>query len=129
MIRIYVKKQGNFAVSASMIKRALKELFLKEGIVSNADVNILIVGKLRMEKLGRKYLHKNEPVHNVLSFVEEETPKIFINPPDDIMHLGDIAVCFPIAAKEAGKEGVLVEEKVIELLTHGAYHLLGRHHE
>jgi len=128
MIRIYVKKQGNFAVSASKIKRSLRELLLKEGIVSNADVNVLIVGKNRMERLGRKYLHKNEPLHNVLSFVEEEALKRFVNPPDDILHLGDIAVCFPVAVKEAGDEGVLVEEKVIELLTHGAYHLLGKHH-
>jgi rRNA maturation RNase YbeY len=128
MIKVYVKKQGNFPVSTPKIKNSLSNFFSGQGIVSDADVNILIVGRNEMEKLGRKYLSKNEPIHNVLSFVANEATKNFIDPPDDILHLGDIAVCFPIAVGEAGDDGVLVEEKVIELLTHGAYHLLGIHH-
>lgn len=129
MIKVYVKKQGNFAVSSLKIKKSLSELFLKEGIVSEADVNVAIVGEGQMDKLGKKYLSKNEPLHNVLSFVESETGGGFITPPDQILHLGDIIVCYPKAAHEAGEEGVLVEEKVIELIKHGAYHLLGKHHE
>ncbi len=128
MIKVYVKKQGNFAVSSAKIKKSLKEFFLGEGIVSNADVNVLIVGKNRMEALGRKYIARNELIHNVLSFVENEASGSFISPPDGTLHLGDIAVCYPLAVKEAGKEGVLVEEKVIELLKHASYHLLGKHH-
>jgi rRNA maturation RNase YbeY len=91
-------------------------------------VNILIVGKNEMEKIGKKYLSKNEPVHNLLSFVAGEIDNSFIEPPDNILHLGDIAVCYPVAVNEANEEGVLVDEKVIELI-HGAYHLLGIHHE
>jgi probable rRNA maturation factor len=129
MIKVFVKKQGNFPVSSPKIKRSLSKFFLGQGIVSDADVNILIVGKNEMERLGGKYLSKDEPIHNVLTFVANEATNNFIDPPDEILHLGDIAVCFPIAVKEAGEDGVLVEEKVIELLTHGAYHLLGIHHE
>lgn len=129
MIKVYVKKQRNFAVSALKIKKSLSELFTKEGIVSSADVNVTIVGEGEMDRLGKKYLSKKEPLHNVLSFVESETAENFINPPDDVLHLGDIVVCYPKAALEAGEEGVLVEEKVIELVEHGAYHLLGKHHE
>jgi rRNA maturation RNase YbeY len=129
MIKVYVKKQRNFAVSASKIKKSLSELFTKEGIVSNADVNVAIVGEEKMDRLGKKYLSKKEPLHNVLSFVESETAGGFVNPPDEVLHLGDIVVCYPKAALEAGEEGVFVEEKVIELVEHGAYHLLGKHHE
>lgn len=129
MIKVYVKKQGNYSVSAPKIKRTLSDFFTKQGITSDADVNIFIVGKSEMVRLGRKYLSKNEPIHNVLSFVEKELENSFINPPDDILHLGDIAVCYPVAVSEANNEGVLVEKKVIELLEHGAYHLLGIHHE
>lgn len=128
MIKVYVKKEGNFPVSTPKIKKSLQQFLSQQGIVSNADLNILIVGKVQMEKLGRKYLSKKEPVHNVLSFVAKEAKENFVNPPDDTLHLGDIAICFPIAAKEAGEEEILMEEKVIELLQHGAYHLLGIHH-
>ena len=44
MIKILVKKKGNFPVSGIKIKKTLAELFVKEGIVSDADANILIVG-------------------------------------------------------------------------------------
>lgn len=129
MIRVNIKKQGNFPVSSIKIKKSLTELFLGEGIVSNADINVLIVGKSQMDKLGKKYLSKNEPLHNVLSFVESESGGNFVNPPDNILHLGNIALCYPLAVKEAGEEGLLTEEKVIELLKHASYHLLGKHHE
>jgi len=98
MIKVYVKKQRNFAVSASKIKKSLSELFTKEGIVSNADVNVAIVGEEKMDRLGKKYLSKKEPLHNVLSFVESETAGGFVNPPDEVLHLGDIVVCYPKAA-------------------------------
>jgi len=129
MIKILVKKKGNFPVSGIKIKKTLAELFVKEGIVSDADANILIVGKAEMLRIGRKYLNKNEPVHNVLSFTGNESKNFFLAPPDETLHLGDIVVCYPVAVTEANAEGVLVEEKVIELLKHGAYHLLGKHHE
>jgi len=126
---VYVKKKGNIPVSSVKIKNFLSDFFYKQGIVSDSDVNVAIIGKNEMETLGRKYLSANEPVHNVLSFTGNESKKDFITPPDNILHLGDIAVCYPICIDEANKEGILLEEKVIELLEHGAYHLLGIHHK
>ena len=129
MIKVYVSKKGNFPVSAAKIKKTLSKFFEEQGVVSDADVNVSIVGESEMIRIGRKYLSKNEPVHNVLSFVAGEEKESFVDPPDDTIHLGDIVVCYPVAVNEAKMEGVLNEGKVIELLTHGAYHLLGIHHE
>lgn len=129
MIKVYIKKRGNFPISTLKLKKAISEFFISQGIVSDADVNVLIVGKKQMDSLGKKFLSKNESLHNVLSFVTNEAKKPFIEAPDKIIHLGDIAVCYPVAVKEAASEGVLTEKKVIELMIHGAYHLLGKHHE
>jgi len=129
MIKVLVAKKNNYPVSVPKIKRALSKFFSEQGIVSDADVNIMVVGEKEMLRIGRKYLSKIEPIHNVLSFVSGDIKKPFIEPPDRVLHLGDIAVCYPVAVREAGEEGILVEEKVIELLIHGAYHLLGIHHE
>ena len=128
MIKVFVKKQGNFPVSSIKIKNLLSKFFTDHGIVSDSDVNVAIIGKEEMEALGKKYLSPNEPVHNVLSFTGAESKKVFLDPPDDILHLGDIAICYPKCIDEAKKEGIIVEEKVIELIEHGAYHLLGIHH-
>ena len=129
MIKVYVTKQGNFAVSTPKIKIALTILLQKEGIVSDADVSVSIVGKVKMLSLAKKYLGEDGILHNVLSFPFIEVKEGFVDPPDNIIHLGEIAVCYPKATEEASKEGVLIDKKVIDLVLHGALHLLGKHHE
>jgi ssRNA-specific RNase YbeY (16S rRNA maturation enzyme) len=45
------------------------------------------------------------------------------------LHLGEIVVCYPKVVEEAKNEDVLIDDKVYELVEHGAFHLLGIHHE
>ena len=129
MIKVYVIKQSNFAVSTPKIKKAVSDLLTKEGIVSNADVSVSIVGEKKMISLAKKYLHESGVLHNVLSFPFIEVKDGFVEPPDNIIHLGEIVICYPKAVEEASAEGRLIDEKVIELTIHGALHLLGKHHE
>ena len=126
MIKVYVVKQSNYPVSSPKIKKRLREVLKEKGIVSKTEVNVALVDEKKMKSLARKYLKENK-VHNVLSFTAEEA-KDFKTPPDGVIRLGEIAVCFPVALQEAKKEGKLTEEKVLELVEHGAYHLLGIHH-
>ncbi len=128
MIRVYVNKQSNFAVSTPKIKDALQKLFASEGIVSKADVSVSIVGEKKMLLLAKKYLKENNVLHNVLSFPFIETKETFVEPPDNTIHLGEIVLCFPKVVEEAQKEGKLIDIKAVELAEHGAMHLLGKHH-
>lgn len=128
MIRVYFSKQSNYPVKASIIKKQLRDYFQEKGIVSDADVSVSIVGEKQMIELARKYLEEEGVVHNVLSFPFTEG-KTITYPPGDVIHLGDIVVCFPKAVNEANSEGKLVEKKVWELVEHGAMHLMGIHHE
>jgi rRNA maturation RNase YbeY len=128
MDKVLISKQGNYPVKTSEIKKKLSAFFESRGIVSKAEVNVAIVGEARMLSIGRKYL-KDKKVHNVLSFTPDETKELFILPPDGEIHLGEIVVCFPVALKEAKDENVLINEKVYELIEHGALHLLGIHHK
>jgi rRNA maturation RNase YbeY len=122
MIRVDIYKQANYPVSSPKIKRRLREFLAKKGIVSNAQVEVALVGVAQMRKIDRK-------IHNVLSFTPEEAKKKFIYPLDGVIHLGEIVVCFPKVVEEAKQEEKLIEEKVYELVEHGARHLLGEHHE
>jgi rRNA maturation RNase YbeY len=128
MINVLVSKQSNYPVNAPDIKKRLRSFFASQGIVSEAEVSVVLVGEAKMLSLGKKYL-KDSKLHNVLSFPENEVGTKFIMPPDEKIHLGEIIVCFPAALAEAKDEGKLIQEKVYELIEHGAMHLMGRHHE
>ncbi len=130
MIRVNVKKQSNYPSSVKKIKDSLSNFFKDNGIVSDAEVSVAIVGKEKMQELGKTYLNEDgKNVHNVLSFTPDEVRGEFINPPDGILHLGEIVICYPKVVEEAKYEGVLIDEKVVELCDHGALHLMGIHHE
>ena len=128
MVKVSVLKQSNYPVKTSDIKKKLSAFFESQGIVSEAEVSVAIVGKDKMLSVGKKYL-KDKKVHNVLSFTPDEAKGTFAYPPDGMVHLGEIIVCYPVAVEEAKEENVLVGEKVYELIEHGAMHLLGFHHK
>lgn len=121
MIKVDVVKQANYPVSSPRIKKRLRQFLGKKGIVSDSEVSVALVGVAQMRKIDRK-------IHNVLSFTPDEAKKEFVYPPGGVIHLGEIIVCFPKAVEEAKQEGKLIEEKVCELIEHGALHLLGIHH-
>lgn len=127
MVKVFVTKQSNYPVKVAEIKKKLAAFFAKNGIVSDAEVSVAIVGEAKMLEVGKKFL-KDGKLHNVLSFTPTESPN-FVLPPDGLIHLGEIVVCYPVAIKEAGIENVLTQGKVYELVEHGALHLLGIHHE
>ncbi len=127
MVKVSVTKQSNYPVKSAVIKKKLANFLAKNGIVSDAEVSVAIVGEKKMTEIGARYL-KDKKLHNVLSFTPTEV-KGFIYPPDGVIHLGEIIVCYPKAVEEAKEENVLIDTRVYELIEHGALHLLGIHHE
>ena len=127
MVKINVSKQSNYPISGVKVRKFLQDFFKENGIVSEAECHVSFVGEDKMKDLGKKYYKKDSRVHNVFSFVESEVGN-FKNV-SNIMQLGEIVVCFPVALKEAKQEGKLIVEKVLELVGHSALHLLGIHHK
>lgn len=127
MVKVNITKQSSYPVKVADIKKKLAKFFVDHGIVSDSEVDIAIVGEAKMLSVGKTYL-KDTKLHNVLSFTPSEV-KNFIFPPDGILHLGEIMVCYPEVVREANIENKLVNEKVYELIEHSALHLLGIHHE
>ena len=128
MIKVRVKKQSNYPISSTKIRKNLKNFLAGHGIVSNAEVSVALVGENKMLEVGKKYL-KDKSLHNVLSFTADEVDPKFVYPPDGVIHLGEIIVCYSVAFEEAKNENKLIEEKIMELIEHGALHLLGIHHD
>lgn len=125
MLKINIFKQSNYPISSVKIKRFLTKFFTEHGIVSDSEVSVSFVNEKEMQKLGKKYYKQDTNLHNVFSFVDSESMKF----PNEKINLGEIIVCFPIVVKEASVENKLIEEKVLELIEHSAFHLLGIHHK
>ena len=128
MVKVSVTKQSNYPVGTAKIKNRLAAFLKNQGIVSDAEVSVAIVGEKKMTEFVKKYL-KDKKLHNVLSFTPTETKQNFVYPPDGVIHLGEIIVCYPVVLKEAREENVLIDDKVCELVEHSALHLLGIHHK
>ena len=94
MIKINVNKQSDNPVSSPNLKKRLQSFFKEKGIVSDAEVSVAFVGEAKMLDLGKKYL-KDKKLHNVFSFTPDEVKQNFIYPPDGVLHLGEIIVCYP----------------------------------
>ena len=108
----------------------MAKFFEEHGIVSKAEASVVIVGEKKMIDLAKAYYDpKDRSLHSVLSFTVDEAKKKFVYPPDGTLHLGEIIICCPKALEEAKEENKLLEDKVLELIKHGALHLLGIHHE
>ena len=128
MIKVYVKKQSNYPISATKVKSNLRKFLQEKGIVSDAYVYINFIGEKSMKVLAKKYLGEKDKLHSVLSFPESEVISKFVYP-DNAIRLGDIILCYPAVVNEAKEDNMLIDDKIIELLEHGALHLLGQHHK
>lgn len=129
MLKVNVKKQSNYPIKVTAIKKELKDFLESKGLVSDFSVNVSIVGEKAMKDMSRKFLGEKDLLHSVLSFPESEVRGDFEYPSNTPLCLGEIVVCYPEAVEEAKSERKLVEPKIIELVKHGAAHLLGEHHE
>ena len=129
------------------MRAAIEDTF-KKFKIENAqiEVSVAVVGARKMKQLANKYLNEVGK-HQILTFALEgdnKNPRIlntslnlqqepqspgFVNPPDEILRIGDIILCWPQTLLEASEDEMMVDDKVYELICHGAEHLLGKDHE
>ena len=128
MITILISSESKYPISLSTIKKELSTFIMGHGISVPTEVSVSIVSEKTALEVSNSTL-KDNAIHDVLSFPESELKGKFVNPPDIPNQLGEIIVCFEMAEEEAKEEGMSVERKIIELVNHGALHLMGFHHE
>ncbi|MDP3057046.1 MAG: rRNA maturation RNase YbeY [bacterium] len=92
------------------------------------EISLVIIGEKRMKGLNRIWRGKNKAT-DVLSFENQKNKFNFIAPPDDIIHLGQIFICYPVASRQARQYGYSIREEAARLLIHGILHLAGYDHE
>jgi len=99
---------------------------------SEVELSLLITGEQKVRELNQQYRGLDEPT-DVLSFALTERPpgddNAFITPPDGILHLGEVIISYPQAARQAGENRQSTEQELALLIVHGVLHLLGYEHD
>lgn len=133
MIRVDIVADTRYPVNRKLVRRAVVDALTKnKAAAGDVEVSIAVVGRRKMKLLSEKYLGDGKN-HEILSFPYEDIVSMrkegFINPPDDILRLGDIVLSWPDVVLAAGADDVMVDDEVYFLTCHGVDHLLGKHHE
>ena len=104
---------------SALIEHHLVELGMPEG----CEVSIAFVDEAEMSELHERWMGEAGAT-DVLSFPMDELVPRATEPGV----LGDIAVCIPVAARQAEAQGRPLCAEVGFLVTHGTLHLLGYDH-
>ncbi len=124
-INVLIFVESRYKVNRKRIKETVKNALKDYQVASDVEISIAIVGDRKMRKLNKKYRNLDKTT-NVLSFSTSEGGTSVM--PQDKLRLGDIVVSFPQVIREAADEGMLVDDKIAELVEYGLMHLLGLHH-
>jgi len=90
--------------------------------VGPGDVVLRFVDEEEIHALNREWRGKDRPT-DVLSFPSGAVA------PDGRRHIGDIALCYAVARRQASKRRHSAEREAALLALHGLIHLLGYDHE
>ena len=122
MITIQINKKFVEKISISFLEEIASQIFTFLDIETQSDLSILVDTDAALKKLNNLYRGINQPT-DVLSFESDE-----INPETGFASLGDIAISFPTAERQAAEAGHPVINEVVLLLVHAILHLTGYDH-
>lgn len=113
--------------------QALQRALELEGIGEPVELTVLVTDDETIRSLSARFRGIDAST-DVLSFPAEErgshgahSDHPFVTAPED-RHLGDIAVSYPAALRQAREHGWSVQEEIRFLLVHGLLHILGYDH-
>jgi len=89
------------------------------------ELAIRLVGEDESRALNHDYRGKDKPT-NVLSF-PADLPEMVLSELDE-RPLGDLVICAPVVAREAGEQGKALAAHWAHMTVHGLLHLLGHDH-
>lgn len=100
------------------VKLAAAVSLARAGAPEDAALTILLTGDAALKKLNSAFRAKDKAT-NVLSFPA---------PSNGENYLGDVAIAYGVAAKEARAAGKSLSDHAVHLAVHGVLHLLGYDH-
>ncbi len=122
----------------SWLQSVAEQILIAQDADSRLELGLVITSQERVQQLNRSYLGKDEPT-DVLAFSMLPEPLAtsefeadsspFVQPPDGVLHLGEVIVSYPQAVIQAEEQRHSVKREIAILIIHGVLHLLGYEHD
>jgi probable rRNA maturation factor len=131
-INVLIDGQLKGKLKVSWLKKIIEQVLIVQGAGANIELGLVITNQEKVKQLNRDYRGRDEPT-DVLAFsageeVEAAFPP-FIQPPDGVLHLGEVIISYPQAIIQAEEYQHSIEKEVAILIIHGVLHLLGYEHD
>lgn len=131
-INILVDEGVEANLAPSWLQGIARQVLAAQGAGAEVEMGLLIATEERVKQLNRDYRGRDEPT-DVLAFsareeVGSDFPP-FVQPPDGVLHLGEVIISYPQAAMQAEEHRHSVNKELAILIIHGVLHLLGYEHD
>ncbi len=131
-INVLIDEDFKGFLEASWLQGIVEQVLVAQEVGSSAELGLVIATEARVQELNRSYLEKDEPT-DVLAFSAREeigadSPP-FVQPPDGVLHLGEVIISYPQAVIQAEEHRHSVKREIAILIIHGVLHLLEFEHD
>lgn len=122
MIYIDVLEPFREQINPQLLHEAAEKTLQAGSADGSASLSIRLTDEGEIRNLNQQYRGLDKTT-DVLSF-----PADFMDPDLESRYLGDVVICFPVAAAQADNRGHPVAAELQLLVVHGVLHLLGYDH-
>ena len=136
-INVLIEEGLEEYLGVNWLQSVVEQILIAQDADSRLELGLVITIQERVQQLNRSYLGKDEPT-DVLAFSmlpeplatgESEASSPFVQPPDGVLHLGEVIVSYPQAVIQAEEHQHSVKREIAILIIHGVLHLLGYEHD
>ena len=131
-INVLIDEDFEGCPEVSWLQGVAEQVLVAQGAGSGVELGLVLATQERVQELNRSYRGKDEPT-DVLAFsateeIDANLPS-FVQPPDGVLHLGEVIISYPQAVTQAKEHQHSVKKEMAILIIHGVLHLLGYEHD
>jgi len=131
-INVLIEEGIEGCPEAGWLRGVAEQVLVNQGAGSEVELGLVIASQEKVQELNCIYRGRDEPT-DVLAFstreeITSDSPP-FVQPPDGVLHLGEVTISYPQALMQAGEQQHSVEKELAILIIHGVLHLLGYEHD
>jgi len=130
-INVLIDEELKAKLEVSWLQSVAEKVLTALSASTNVELGLFITTGERVRQLNRDYRGRDEPT-DVLAFSAGEgvgNYPPFVQPPDGVLHLGEVIISYPQAVMQAEEYKHTIKEEILLLIIHGLLHLLGYEHD
>ena len=134
-INVLIDKGFEGYLEVGWLQGVAEQVLVAQDAGSRVEMGLVVTSQERVRQLNRNYRGRDEPT-DVLAFsmfpeplATGEAKSPFAQPPDGVLHLGEVIVSYPQAVIQAKEHHHSVKKEIAVLVIHGVLHLLGYEHD